>query len=148
MFFRVYKHFMRFQHNVEDAAWLKDKACLTPHKHGFKPNPVCNLEFIVATKEIIDFKEIKRLAISCIEKVANNIIEKAVETDDDGFLEYPFYDFGTLTTEELVDDLHKLMIISLKECGYTPLKIQIWLDETRKYAVWFDGEYEKNQKLY
>ena len=126
---------------------LIDKACLTPHKHGFAPNPICNLEFIVATKEVIDFKLIKKLAIECVEQMANQIIEPQIETEKDGITQYPFYDFGTLTTEEMVDDLHKLMYAKLKESKCTPMRIQIWLDETRKYSVWFDGEYHPDQKI-
>ena len=71
VFWRIYKHHCRYQHNVEDNSELIDKACLVPHQHGFEPNkPVC-IEFILLTKKWIDFKTIKLIAIDCVEKLAN-----------------------------------------------------------------------------
>ena len=138
MIWGIYKHKMRFTHSVPDAPWLEDKACITPHNHGRTPNPLCSIEFIVATEKPLDFKVIKKHAIESLKIIATKVIKEEQEADD-GTLLIPFeYDFGTITTETLVDDLRKLMIIALKD--YKPIRIQIWLDETRKYSVWDDGE--------
>ena len=138
MKWRVYKHEMRFIHNVIDRAELKDKACLKPHEHGFDPNPPCIIEFIVHTEEWIDFKIIKEKAIRCIHSLANSL---------DLSKDIPYYDFGSTDTETLTDNLRKLMIAEMKlmkqvgkEIGYTNIKVQIWLDETKKYSIWEDGE--------
>jgi len=136
---------MQFTHNVKDANWLIDKACLAPHIHGFNPNPPCICEFIVATKEIIDFKLVKKLGKECIEELANKIIKVGKETEKEGFVEYPYYDFGTLTTEEMTDDLRKLMWAKLEKLKLHPLRIQVWLDETKKYSIWDDGVPSKQQ---
>ena len=138
MIWGIYKHKMRFEHNVPDADWLEDKACIKSHKHGRTPNPLCVVEFIVATEKPLYFKVIKKHAIASLNVIANKVIKEEQEGDD-GTLIVPFeYDFGTTTTETLVADLRKLMLIALKE--FKPIRIQIWLDETRKYSVWDDGE--------
>ena len=141
VFWRIYKHHCRYQHNVEDNSELIDKACLVPHQHGFSPNdPVC-IEFILLTKKWIDFKTIKLIAIDCVEKLANtngvaaDILYPAFQLPTDGL---PYYDFGTADTETLVDDLRKLFLASLPK-RYNPAKLQIWMDETNKFSVWEDG---------
>lgn len=146
MLYRVYKHKCQFKHNVSDAPWLEDRGCLKPHEHGFDPNPPCIIEFIVATKEIIDFKKVKEYAIDIIEnKFANEILIKGEEDIEGRTIQLPYYDFGTLTTEEMLRDLKKLMWIELDKGGYGPIRIQIWLDETRKYSVWDDGDDSEGQ---
>jgi len=130
MKWRIYKHYCRFIHNVDDRPELVDKACLTPHQHGFDPNPPCVFEFIVGSDKWIDFKEIKVKAIKVIESLANSISEDPTD-------KIPYYDFGTQDTENLTDDLKKLLLIELQHIS--PVKVQIWLDETRKYSIWDDG---------
>ncbi len=130
----VYKHFCRFIHNVKDADWLVDKACLTPHEHGFDPNPPCIIEFIVAPDRIMDFKVLKAKATKCVSAIANK------EEVKNGM---PYYDFGTMDTEAMTDDLKKLLLAELNALGYKA-RVQIWLDETKKYSIWDDGEDETN----
>ncbi len=127
---RVYKHKMRFIHNVEDSSALRDKTCLKPHEHGFEPNQVCVCEFIVKTREWVDFKVIKELAIKNIESIANS-------TNLSGSV--PYYDFGTMDTETMSKDLSTLMTADLKKLNLFNVVVQIWLDETDKYAIWYDG---------
>lgn len=139
MIWRIYKHRCRFKHNVEDAPWLVDRSCITPHEHGFAPNPLCTIEFEVATDNTIDFKLIKQVATSCIGKLANLIIEKEIE-DDFGKLMQPwYYNFGTMTTETMLDDLRKLVLTEFHELGHAKAKVRIRLSETRKYSVYDDG---------
>lgn len=129
----------RFKHNVPEAEWLKDEACLTPHEHGFDPNPLCKIEVRAATGKIIDFKNIKEYAIDAIASLAVEVIKKE-EEDQIGFLIEPaYYDFGTIITENLVDDLKKLIFARLDKEGFEPIRVQVYLNETRKYAVWDDG---------
>ena len=128
MKWRVYKHQMRFIHSVNDNSALVDKTCLKPHEHGFDPNPVCVCEIIVHTEKWLDFKTIKVLAIKNIESMANEVTDKEV----------PYYDFGTMDTETFTTDLHRLMIADLKK-EHPEVKVQIWLDETKKYSIWDDG---------
>jgi len=126
---RVYKHRFRFIHNVEDNPNLKDKACLKPHKHGFGTNLPCVMEFIVKSPhDWVDFKEIKEVAIKAIESVSNKFSEVDM---------LPFYDFGTQDTENLTDDIKKLVQVGLSK--YKDTVVQIWLDETNKYSIWDDG---------
>jgi len=139
MIWRIFKHLCRFTHNVPKSDWLESPDCLTPHEHGFDPNPLCEIEFRCATGNIIDFKVIKKLALMIITDIAHNIIN-AEEEDKKGFLIQPaYYDFGTITAEDLVDDLKKLMFIELDNAGYDPIRVQVYLSETRKYAVLDDG---------
>jgi hypothetical protein len=138
MIWRIFKHVCRFTHNVPKSEWLEDDNCLTPHEHGFDPNPLCEIEFKCATSSIIDFKVIKKLALEIIRTSATVI--NAEEEDEKGFLTQPaYYDFGTITAEDLVDDLKKLMFIELGNAGYEPIRVQVYLSETRKYAVLDDG---------
>ncbi len=130
MKWRVYKHQMRFIHSVNDNSALIDKACLKPHEHGFDPNPVCVCEFIVHTKDWIDFKTIKELAIKNVEAIANSVNNEK---------EVPYYDFGTMDTETMTDDLKRLMVSDLRLMNQQDVVVQIWLDETKKYAIWDDG---------
>ena len=139
MIWGVYKHQMRFEHSVPEAEWLEDKACLIPHKHGRPPNPLCVMEFICATEKSCDFKVLKRLATDSLKIVAHKIIKDEQEADDGRLIVCWEYDFGTITTESLIDDVRKLMLIALEKDGYKPIRVQIWLDETRKYSVWDDG---------
>jgi len=120
---------MRFIHNVEDNPALEDKACLKPHEHGFDPNPVCVCEVIVHTDKWVDFKTIKELSVHYIEQMANS-----KKTDQ----EIPYYDFGTMDTETFTTDLRILMISAFKKT-HPDVKVQIWLDETKKYSIWDDG---------
>jgi|APSaa5957512535_1039671.scaffolds.fasta_scaffold183943_2 hypothetical protein len=138
MIWRIFTHLCRFTHNVPESDWLEDKSCLTPHQHGFDPNPLCKIEFRCATKNIIDFKVIKKLALEIIAN-AGTVINPE-EEDDKGFLLQPaYYDFGTIITEDLIDDFKKLLFIALDDEGYEPIRVQVFLNETRKYAVWDDG---------
>jgi hypothetical protein len=139
MIWRIFTHKCRFKHNVTDAAWLEDKGCLTPHEHGFDPNPLCEIEFRVATAKVIDFKTIKRFAIPIIEDMANEIIQEEKEDQVGHLLQPAYYDFGTLLTENMVDDLKKLMFMKLSDEGYLPERVQVMLHETRKYSIWDDG---------
>ena len=131
MKWRVYKHQLRFIHNVEDNSELIDKTCLKPHEHGFDPNPVCVCEIIVHTEKWLDFKTIKNLAIKNIESMAN-------KTTQPKSSDIPYYDFGTMDTETFTTDLRKLMITDIK-VNHMDVEVQIWLDETKKYAMWDDG---------
>lgn len=137
MLWRVFKLKFRFTHKVENVPWLVDKDCLIDHKHGYAPNPLCSIEFIVATKKPLDFKTIKIHALKALKTTAVKVIEEEQEDGSGGLMISYNYDFGTILTENLVDDLKKLMVISLEE--YEPIRVQIWLDETRKYSVWDDG---------
>ena len=137
---RVYKHKCRFKHNIKDAPWLEDRSCLIPHEHGFAPNPLCIIEFIVDTgPNIIDFKKIKQIAIKCIKVIANKVIEEEKEDENDNLIQPWYYDFGTVTTEQLIDDLRKLTIAEFRTQGFPNARVQLWIDETRKYSVWDDG---------
>jgi len=139
MIHRVYKHHCRYQHNVEDNPELIDKACLTPHKHGFYPNNPCAIEFILATEKWIDFKTIKQVAIDTLKIIAES---DDVRTDgslaDEQFGPLPFYDFGTKDTETLIEELYRTFMKKLP-LKYKPAMLQIWMDETNKYSVWYDG---------
>ena len=127
---RVYKHRFRFVHNVEDNANLVDKSCLTPHKHGFGTQQPCTMEIIVKSPhDWVDFKEIKQVSIKAIESLANKFSEVDM---------LPFYDFGTQDTENLTDDVKKLVQAELSK-KYKDTVVQIWLDETNKYSIWDDG---------
>jgi hypothetical protein len=138
MIWRIFSHSCRFTHNVPPAEWLNDDSCLTPHQHGFDPNPLCKIEFRCATRDIIDFKDIKKYALDIIKNAGTVINDE--EEDDKGFLIQPaYYDFGTIITEDLIDDFKKLMFIALDDAGVGPIRVQVYLNETRKYAVWDDG---------
>ncbi len=129
MKWRIYKHQFRFIHSVEDRPELVDKDCLKPHKHGFGHNPPCTMEFIVGTDKWVDFKTITVLANKVLESISN-------KTENPG--DFPVYDFGTQDTEKLTTDVRHLMEAELKE-KYADIKVQIWLDETPKYAIWDDA---------
>jgi hypothetical protein len=139
MIWRGFKHVCRFNHNVPPAEWLEDQGCLTPHEHGFDPNPLCAFEISCATEKIIDFKVIKKYVLEVIRNLAVEVKQEE-EEDAKGFLMEPaYYDFGTITTEELIDDIKKLVYVKLEENGFKPIRVQVRLNETRKYFVWDDG---------
>ncbi len=138
-FWRIYEHKCRFKHNVKDAPWLEDRACLDVHEHGFKPNPLCKIQVEVATKHIIDFKLIKKITVRCLSRFANDVIETEIENDVDGIVQPWYYDFGSMTTEDMVDDLRKLILAEFKNLGHLDAIVRIRLHETRKYSVYDDG---------
>ncbi len=132
---RIYNHKCRFRHSVPEADWLQDKACLTGHEHGFAPNPICNFTIEVATKKTIDFKLIKTITVKSLGYLCSLIIDNEQE-DVDGTLITPwYYDFGCITTEELITDLRNLIIIEFKTRGHEDVEVRIKLNETRKYSV-------------
>lgn len=136
---RIYKHKCRFKHNVEDAPWLEDRACLIPHEHGFAPNPLCIIQVEVATKKVIDFKLVKKVTVEAVGALANTIIEKEVEDKIGALMQPWYYDFGSMTTEAMVDDLKKLILAEFKTLGHKTAKVKIRIEETRKYSVYDDG---------
>jgi len=104
----------------------------TVYKHQFfteGDNELHVIEFIVSVNNHpISQKTIKKVATEVLKTISS------IDRDIEGT---PVYNFGSLKTGALLDDIKKL--IKLDRTKRKGVRVQIWYDKNEEFAFWDDG---------
>jgi len=90
----------------------------------------CTLEFIVSVNgKTMSERQVKKTAIKIFGKIAE-------DCKFDNRMNMPCYDFGSLSWNDILDDVRKLFILDYPK--RTGTKVQLWLEKSDA-AIWDDG---------
>lgn len=94
----------------------------------------CTLEIIVSVNgSPISEKTVKNTLL----KIMSKIFVEVKDSTGGRYVNMPMYDFGSLTWNEILDDIRKLFIVDYPK--RTGTKVQLWLDKSDDISLWDDG---------